>query len=118
MERTIRVTGKGKISVAPDMIRLLITQSSVERSYEGAIRESADRKNELNAALSRLDFKKEDLKTLYFDVNTEYESYQAKDKSWKRRLVGYKYTHRMKLEFSQSFSWKLSQRDVQYINLQ
>lgn len=100
MERTIRVTGKGKISVAPDMIRLLITQSSVERSYEGAIRESADRKNELNAALSRLDFKKEDLKTLYFDVNTEYESYQAKDKSWKRRLVGYKYTHRMKLEFS------------------
>ena len=100
MERTIRVTGKGKISVAPDMIRLLITQSSVERSYEGAIRESADRKNELNAALSRLDFKKEDLKTLYFDVNTEYESYQAKDKSWKRRLVGYKYTHRMKLEFA------------------
>lgn len=100
MERTIRVTGKGKISVAPDMIRLLITQSSVERSYEGAIRESADRKNELNAALSRLDFKKEDLKTLYFDVNTEYESYQDRDKSWKRRLVGYKYTHRMKLEFS------------------
>lgn len=45
MERMIRVTGKGKISVAPDMIRLLITQSSVERSYEGAIRESADRKN-------------------------------------------------------------------------
>ena len=86
MERTIRVTGKGKISVAPDMIRLLITQSSVERSYEGAIRESADRKNELNAALSRSDFKKEDLKTLYFDVNTEYESYQDRDKSWKRRF--------------------------------
>ncbi len=99
MERTIRVTGKGRISVTPDTIRLLITQSSVEPTYEGAIHESAERKNELNAALSRLDFKKEDLKTLYFDVNTEYESYQAKDKSWKQRLVGYKYTHRMKLEF-------------------
>lgn len=98
MERTIRVTGKGKISVTPDTIRLLITQTSVEPTYEGAIHESAERKNELNAALSRLGFKKEDLKTLYFDVNTEYESYQAKDKSWKRRLEGYKYTHRMKLE--------------------
>lgn len=99
MERTIRVTGKGRISVTPDTIRLLITQSSVEPTYEGAVRESAERKNELNTALSRLDFKKEDLKTLNFDVNTEYESYQTKDKSWKRRLVGYKYTHRMKLEF-------------------
>lgn len=56
MERTIRVTGKGKISVVPDMICLLITQLSVEPTYEGAIRESADRKNELNAVLSRLDF--------------------------------------------------------------
>lgn len=99
MERTIKVTGKGRISVTPDTIRLLITQSSVEPTYEGAIYESAERKNELNVALSRLDFKKEDLKTLYFDVDTEYESYEAKDKSWKRRLVGYKYTHRMKLEF-------------------
>lgn len=28
MERIIRVTGKGKISVKPDTIRLLITQST------------------------------------------------------------------------------------------
>ena len=31
MERTIRVTGKGKLSVKPDMIRLRI---SIETSYE------------------------------------------------------------------------------------
>lgn len=99
MEKTIRVTGKGKISVTPDTIRLLITQSSVESTYEGAIHESAERKKELNEILVGLNFKKEDLKTLRYNVNTEYEEYQARDKSWKRRLEGYRYTHRMKLEF-------------------
>ena len=97
--RTIRVTGKGKLSVKPNTIRLIITQQSVEPDYEGAIRKSADEKNYLSRELQELGFEGAALKTLYFNVDTEYESFQAKDKSWKRRLVGYKYTHRMKLEF-------------------
>lgn len=99
MERTIKVTGKGKISVKPDTIRLIITQTNVEKTYEGAIMESADKKGNLNGALKRLGFEKDALKTLSFNIDTDYESYQAKDKSWKRRLIGYRYTHRMKLEF-------------------
>ncbi len=99
MERTIRVTGKGKIAIKPDTVRLVITQSEVIGSYEGAIRESADKKGALNASLKELGFEESALKTLYFNVDTEYESYQAKDKSWKSRLNGYRYTHRMKFEF-------------------
>ena len=99
MERTIRVTGKGTISVKPDQIRILITQHSIEKTYEKAIKESADKKDDLTGALEKLGFEKSALKTLYFNINTEYESYQAKDKSWKDRLIGYSYTHRMKLEF-------------------
>lgn len=99
MERTIRVTGKGNISLSPDTIRIMITQSSVEQTYEMAVKASADAKNILTEALGTLGFKKEDLKTLYFNVDSETESYQAKDKSWKRRLIGYRYKHRMKIEF-------------------
>ena len=44
-------------------------------------------------------YERKELKTLYFNIDTEYESYQAKDKSWKRRFQGYKYVHRMKIEF-------------------
>ena len=100
MDRTIRVTGKGKISVTPDTIRLLIVQENVVTDYHDAIKESADRKAQLLKTLKGLGFTKEDIKTLYFNVDTEYENYQAKDKSWKRRFVGYKYTHRMKYEFA------------------
>ena len=99
MERTIRVTGKGNISLSPDTVRIMITQSSVEQTYEMAVKASADAKNILTEALGTLRFKKEDLKTLYFNVDSETESYQAKDKSWKRRLIGYRYKHRMKIEF-------------------
>lgn len=99
MERTIKVTGKGKVAVKPDLIRLLITQEDTIMSYEGAIMESADKKEALNSRLTRFGFDKVDLKTLYFDIDTAYESYQKIDKSWDRRLVGYRYTHRMKIEF-------------------
>lgn len=99
MERTIRVTGKGNISLSPDTIRIMVTQSSVEQTYEMVVKASADAKNTLTEALGTLGFKKEDLKTLYFNVDSETEGYQAKDKSWKRRLIGYRYKHRMKIEF-------------------
>ena len=46
-----------------------------------------------------LGFKKDDLKTRNFDIDTKYESYKAKDQSWKKRLIGYTYTHHMLIEF-------------------
>ena len=42
MERTIRVTGKGNISVKPDTIRLRISLEDIFREYDDALRNSAD----------------------------------------------------------------------------
>lgn len=100
MERTIKVTGKGKISVKPDTIRLTITQTALHPVYEDAIKDSADKKEFLNNELKGLGFEKSELKTLHYNVDSEYESYQDKNNNWKRRFSGYKYTHRMKLEFA------------------
>lgn len=99
MERTIKVTGKGKISVKPDTIRLLITQSDVEKVYEDAIKRSAENKGYLNCEIQKVGFSKEDLKTLSFNVDTENEGYHDNQGNWKRRFIGYRYTHQMKLEF-------------------
>lgn len=99
MDRTIRVTGKGKISVKPDTIRILINMSSVEETYEKAITESGEKKAELAHALEKIGFKSKDLKTVSFHVNTEYESYQDQNNFWKQRLLGYKYMREMKLQF-------------------
>lgn len=99
MERTIKVTGKGKISVKPDTIRLHINVEDSSKDYESTLRLSTKTTEELKNLLEVLGFKKSDLKTLYFNVDTVYESYQDRDKSWKKRFEGYKFIHRMKIEF-------------------
>lgn len=42
MERTIRVTGKGKLSVKPDMIRLRISIEGIYEEYDETLRKSSD----------------------------------------------------------------------------
>ena len=99
MERTIRVTGKGKLSVKPDMIRLRINIEGMYEEYDETLRKSSDCVEILKDLIEKMGYERKELKTLYFNIDTEYENYQARDKSWKRRFKGYKYVHRMKLEF-------------------
>ncbi|MGN0388774.1 MAG: SIMPL domain-containing protein [Suilimivivens sp.] len=100
MNRSIKVTGKGKISVKPDTIRLCISLQDTFREYDDTLKHSADSVELLKDMIERLGYDRTDLKTVYFNINTEYENYQDLVKSWKSRFKGYKYTHRMKLEFS------------------
>ena len=99
MMRTIKVTGKGKIEVKPDMIRLYVNTEGIYKEYEDTLRRSTEDTELLKDLFEILGFQRRDLKTVYFNVDTEYESYQGKNKSWKRRFKGYKYNHRMKIEF-------------------
>lgn len=99
MEKTIKITGKGKVSVKPDIIRLNMTMEESYKQYEMTLSQSSRTTEILKDLFVSLGFKKDDLKTIGFDIDTKYESYKAIDKSWKKRLVGYTYTHRMKIEF-------------------
>jgi hypothetical protein len=100
MERIIRVTGKGKLSVKPDRIRIHLGLEATKKDYEETLRLSTELTELLKDALEPLGFDRKALKTLYFNVDTVFESYQDKDKSWKRRFEGYKFEHNMKLEFA------------------
>ena len=93
------ITGKGKISVKPDRIRLNMTMDESYKEYEVTLSQSSETTKILKDLFISLGFEKDDLKTRSFDIDTKYESYKAKDQSWKKRLVGYTYTHRMLIEF-------------------
>ena len=94
------VTGKGKIAVKPDKIRLYVNKEELCKEYEDTLRRSTEDTELLKDLFEKLGFQRKDLKTVYFNVDTEYESYQDRDKSWKRRFEGYKYIHHMKIEFA------------------
>lgn len=99
MDKTIKITGKGKVSVKPDIIRLNMTMEESYKEYEVTLRQSSETTKILKELFVSLGFKNDDLKTRSFDINTKYESYKAKDQSWKKRLIGYTYTHHMFIEF-------------------
>ena len=96
--RTIRVTGKGKIKVHPDMTRIVVTLEGICPEYGETLKRSAEDTEQLKETLAPFGFERTDLKTLSFGVDTEYESYKVKGE-YKRRFVGYKFTHALKLEF-------------------
>lgn len=99
MDKTIKITGKGKVSVKPDIIRLNMTMEESYKEYEATLRQSSETTKILKELFVSLGFKNDDLKTRSFDINTKYESYKAKDQSWKKRLIGYTYTLHMLIEF-------------------
>ena len=96
--RTIRVTGKGQIKVKPDTTRITMSLEGVYPEYGEALRHSSLDTEHLRDVLSTFGFGRSDLKTLNFNVETEYESYKDKD-TYKQRFVGYKFRHMMKVEF-------------------
>ena len=99
MDKTLKITDKGKVSVKPDIIRLNMTIEESYKEYEVTLSQSNETTKILKELFVSLGFKKDDLKTRSFDIDTKYESYKTKDQSWKKRLVGYTYTHRMLIEF-------------------
>ena len=96
--RTIRVTGKGQIKVKPDTTRITISLEGTWPEYVETLRHSSQDTDRLKDVLSAFGFARSDLKTLNFNVETEYESYKEKG-SYKQRLIGYRFTHMMKVEF-------------------
>ncbi len=99
MERIMKVTGKGKIAVKPDRIRLVLDLSGVKEHYGEALSESGKHSMSLKEAVEKAGFCKEDLKTTSFHINTKYENYQTEDRGWKKRFAGYEWRHGMHLEF-------------------
>lgn len=96
--KTIRVTGKGRIRIKPDTTRITVTLEGTYPEYSETLRRSSQDTEQLRDLLTGFDFERADLKTLNFNVDTEYESCKEKG-VYKQRFVGYKFSHLMKVEF-------------------
>lgn len=99
MERNIRLSGKGKLSVRPDTICLAIEAEGVYPDYEKTIKESADQTKVLRESLEKSGLSGKELKTKHFSIQSEYESYRDKNDNYKRRFVGYKFEHHTEIKF-------------------
>ncbi|MDU5971258.1 MAG: SIMPL domain-containing protein [Finegoldia magna] len=99
MERTIRVKGKGKISVKPDTIKIMIKAEGLRWNYDETIEQSTQDTRILRDALKNAGLDPKDLKTTYFSIDSKYESYRDKNDDYKEKFVGYEYEHRTYIKF-------------------
>ncbi len=99
MERTLRVTGSGKVSVKPDTTRIIMTVEGKEKDYCDALRASSEMTEDLKKTLEPFGFERKSVRTLHFDVETVYENYRDRNNDYRQRFKGYRFSHRLKLEF-------------------
>lgn len=98
MERKIKVTGRGKICVKPDLIKVNIEFSNIFKKYDDCISESSNSIKELRKIIETSSLNPKDLKTIEFSVDSEYERYYDVD-VYKKRFIGYKYMHKLYIKF-------------------
>ena len=82
MERTIRVTGKGKLAVKPDLIELTLSIKDIKKEYNELLKRSSSATNEVKELLEKIGFERKNIKTKSFDINIEYDSYRDKNDKW------------------------------------
>ena len=99
-ERRIRVTGTGLLRLKPDLCRVNLTLRGLEPAYSDALNRASRDSAALAEAVAALGFAREDLKTLDFSVDAEYESVQDDKGRWRQEFKGYRFTQSLKLEFS------------------
>ena len=68
--RTITVKGTGNVSARPDYIILSLNIEANSKNYDLAMSEAAERIEKLQGVAVRVGYRKEDLKTTSFDVQT------------------------------------------------
>ncbi len=99
MGRTIRVTGKGSLSVKPDTICLAIEADGVYSDYAKTIKKSASQTKLLRKALEKSGLSGTDLKTTHFSIQSEYERYLDENDNYKSRFIGYEFEHQSEIKF-------------------
>lgn len=102
MEKTIKVTGTGSLSVKPDTTVLHIQLQGSEKQYAKACSKAAEAAEELRGVFASLGFAPEELKTVSFSVNAKQEGYTDKNGNYRTRQTGYEYYQGLKISFASS----------------
>lgn len=98
-KRIITVKGKGSVTASPDIVSINLDIESKNYQYEKAMDVASKSIEGLELAVESLGFERKNLKTISFNVDTDYENYNDKTGNFKSKFVGYVVRQKLKLEF-------------------
>lgn len=99
MDRTITVRGIGTASVKPDFIAITLNIVSKDMEYTKSVENANKRIEMLQNAVVSSGFAKDDLKTLSFNVRTNYEGETDEHGRYRNVFAGYVCRYTLKLSF-------------------
>ena len=95
----VTVTGKGNISVKPDLIDLGLNILTKDKDCGNAMDKAGSALEELRSILESCGFERDDLKTSDFSVRTEYETVPDENGNYRNVFKGYCCTHALHVSF-------------------
>lgn len=98
-KRTMTVKGLGQAALPPDYIEIPLYLETRDESYTGSIELANIKFEQLQSCLNQVGFKNVDLKTISFNVDTDYEQVKNEAGEYVRVFRGYVIRHRLKVGF-------------------
>lgn len=99
MDRTITVSGVGRLNVPPDLVILYTTLETKETKYSNAIHLAEEKEQDLRAAVERAGFNPEDLHTASFRVEPQYQDKKDRFGVKAQIVEGFVCQHVLKIMF-------------------
>lgn len=107
MDRTIKVTGKGKVSAKLDLIRINISIKEINKEYSKTLEMVSKSTKSLKETIIRAGLDIKNLKTLSFNISSQYESYYDKDNIYRSKFIGYCYKEKLYINFQMTIKFFL-----------
>lgn len=99
MDKTLKITGFGKLFVRPDTTIIKIDLTNKDASYEIVLKKANDNLKIIKENLLNLNIKENQIKTSYFKVDIDNESYRDNEGNYQTRFIGYKSYQTIKVTF-------------------
>ena len=98
MDRSITVTGTGRISLPPDTVQMHLTLTAKDPDYAAAMQDAERRFSALQAALQKAGIAAEELRTERCQVDTDYQHLPDENGNYRQVFAGYICRHTLLLE--------------------
>lgn len=95
MERELKITGEGKLSLTPDIAIINLPVEGNALGYEQAVNLLNEKVSLVHAILEKNGIEKSKLKTTDFRI---YENWKPADKKNEKKFLGFKASHDLQLE--------------------
>ena len=89
MSNLITIKGTGKLNIKPDVVIFNLKLESKDFAYNITLEKMSKLMIDLEDAINKFGFKKDSLKTSYFNIDTNYENILDEKNVYKSEFVGY-----------------------------